>query len=82
MYTYICAEAFFGGGGEGGGGGAFIYISAPPAAGVPQRHWGEASLIELAPSRSPRFAMYRAQWLTCSVSNPSTLISMILAIKS
>ena len=32
--------------------------------------------VELAPSRSPRFAMYRAQWLTCSVSNPSTLISM------
>ena len=31
--------------------------------------------IELAPSRSPRFAMHRAQWLTCSVFNPSALIS-------
>ena len=37
MYTYTCAEAFFLGGG-GGGGGAPLYISAPPAAGVPQRH--------------------------------------------
>ena len=40
MHTYICAEAFFlgVGGGGGGGGGAPLYISAPPAAGVPQRH--------------------------------------------
>ena len=38
MYTYICAEAFFFLGGGGGGGGAPLYISAPPAAGVPQRH--------------------------------------------
>ena len=40
MYTYICAEAFFFfWGGGGGGGGAPLYISAPPAAGVAQRHW-------------------------------------------
>ena len=31
-------KLFFGGGGGGGGGGAPLYISAPPAAGVPQRH--------------------------------------------
>ena len=35
MYTYVCIG---GGGGGGGGGGAPLYISAPPAAGVPQRH--------------------------------------------
>ena len=29
MYTYICAEAFFGGGGGGGGGGR-LYIYLPP----------------------------------------------------
>ena len=50
MYTYICAEAFFLGGGGGGGGEAplYIYISAPPAAGVPQRHWCSAALDDAA----------------------------------